>query len=145
MRKRFSLLLAAVMTVMGFQINISAAEKNQYSHERLILEGLGIISEEIKYDGDKTLTRGDFAIMAANLIGYEGNATAKGIFHDVEKEYYAADEIEFLYSRGIIKGYDDGNFRAGSNITYQEAISLLLRIMGIDKHAEYYKNSYFPL
>jgi len=144
MRKRFSLLLAAVMTVMGFQINISAAEENQYSHERLILEGLGIISEEIKYDGDKTLTRGDFSIMAANLIGYEGNATAKGIFHDVEKEYYAADEIEFLYSRGIIKGYDDGNFRAGSNITYQEAISLLLRIMGIDKHAEYYKNSYFP-
>ena len=71
MRKCLSLLLAAVMTVMGLQINISAAEENQYSHERLILEGLGIISEEIKYDGDKTLTRGDFAIMAANLIGYE--------------------------------------------------------------------------
>lgn len=144
MRKCLSLLLAAVMTVMGLQINISAAEENQYSHERLILEGLGIISEEIKYDSDKVLTRGDFSIMLANLIGYDGNAVAKGIFHDVEKEYYAADEIEFLYTHGIIKGYNDGNFRAGSNITYQEAISLLLRIMGIDKHAEYYKNSYFP-
>ena len=144
MRKRLSLFLAVIMAVMGFQINTLASAENQNSHERLILEGLGIITEEINYESDKVLTRGDFAIMAANLIGYEGNTLAQGIFCDVEKEYYAADEIEFLYMQGIIKGYDDGSFRAGSNITYLEAIALLLRIMGIDKYAEYYKNSYFP-
>lgn len=144
MRKNLSLLLVIVMTVMGFQVNTLANDENQYSHERLILEGLGIISEEIKYDGDKVLTRGDFTVMVANLIGYEGNTIAQGIFHDVEKEYYAADEIEFLYTQGIIKGYNDGNFRAGSNITYQEAISLLLRVMGIDKYTDRFKNTYFP-
>ena len=144
MRKRLSLFLAVIMAVMGFQINTLASAENQNSHERLILEGLGIITEEINYESDKVLTRGDFAIMVANLIGYEGNTLAQGIFYDVEKEYYAADEIEFLYMQGIIKGYGDGSFRAGSNITYQEAIALLLRIMGIDKYAEYYKNSYFP-
>lgn len=144
MRKKLSILLIAVMTIMSFQVSILATEENQYTHERLILEELGIISEEIKYEGDAVLTRGDFSVMLANLIGYDGNAVAKGIFYDVEKEYYAADEIEYLYTQGITKGYEDGNFKAGSNITYQEAISLLLRVIGIDKHAGFYKNSYFP-
>jgi len=137
-------LLVAMLAIMNIQINVLALEDNTYNHERLILDGLGIISEEIEYDGDEILTRGDFSVMLANLIGYDGKAVAEGIFYDVEKEYYAADEIEFLYTQGIIKGYDDGTFRSGANITYQEVISLLLRIMGIDKYAEHYKNSYFP-
>ena len=145
MKKRFisSLLLSAVVAG-NLSIGIAADEKVQFEHERSILEGLGFITEEISKNGDELLTRGDFAVMTANVAGYNGGYKTQGVFHDVEKEYYAADEIEYLHSIGIINGYGDGSFRAGGNITYGEAVSILLRIIGVSEHTEYYKNSYFP-
>jgi len=153
MKKVLCLLLSMIVVIMTFQVNIlgledvttsRTTETNKFNHERVILEGLGIITEEDIYEENKLLTRGEFSVMIANLIGYDGKGIATGVFYDVEKEYFAADEIEFLYAQGIIKGCDNGEFRAGKTITYQEAISLLLRVMGIDNYAEYYKNSYFP-
>lgn len=52
-------------------------------------------------------------------------------FEDVKPGYWAYDTIMESYNRGIIKGYEDGLFKPGAQVTRAEAVSMLVRSLSV--------------
>ena len=68
------------------------------------------------------------------LVGTNGGA---GVYKDAKvfddiKSHWAKDEIRNMATMGYIKGYD-GSYRPNDNITRAEFISLLTRVMSLEK------------
>jgi len=49
------------------------------------------------------------------------------VYPDVPPDYWAADQISYIGTLGIIRGYPDGNFKPEGNITRAELATLLMR------------------
>lgn len=55
-------------------------------------------------------------------------------FNDVTPDKWYYREVMELNRRGIVKGYEDGTFRAESNVKSAEALAMVLRSVGIDNN-----------
>jgi sugar lactone lactonase YvrE len=62
-------------------------------------------------------------------------------FSDVSVEYWAREEIHFLYENMIIKGYEDGTFKPTNTVTRAQAAIMLSR--ALDLNAEKVENPNF--
>lgn len=54
-------------------------------------------------------------------------------FTDVTPEKWYADEIDYLYKKGIITGYNDGTFLPNDPVNRAEAITMIGRALGYNK------------
>lgn len=59
-------------------------------------------------------------------------AAEDALFTDVPAGHTFYDEIKDLYERGIINGYPDGSFRAGSSVTRAQAAKMIARGAELD-------------
>ncbi|MCL7747998.1 S-layer homology domain-containing protein [Halalkalibacter alkaliphilus] len=53
-------------------------------------------------------------------------------FMDVDTEYWARDEIHFLFNREIIRGYDDGTFKPGNTVTRSQAAIMIAGALDLE-------------
>jgi len=65
-------------------------------------------------------------------------------FNDVEFDDEYFHSLQFLKSRKLIKGYEDGTFRPDNQVNRAEALALVLRGAGVDFEKEVCKQSPFP-
>lgn len=85
---------------------------------------------------DEPVTRADFAIYIGKLVGVdEKNTSGKRFYTDLPADHWAVNTINTLTERGIICG-SEGQFRPDADISYIEAISMLLAAAGYSKMAE---------
>jgi len=65
------------------------------------------------------------------FIFYDPNIIKEvmNLFTDLSKNHWAAKDVEFLVSKGIVKGKDDGSFGVGEPIKREEVAVLLARIL----------------
>lgn len=101
------------------------------------LINLGVLSgyPDGSFQPDGLLTRAQFAKIAVCMLGAEKEATAlsgNDIFSDVGNEHWASGYINCIAQKGIINGYPDGSFGAEEKITYAQAITILVRLLGYD-------------
>ena len=64
------------------------------------------------------------------------------VFADVTDDHWAKKYIEKAYDNIFIEGYDDGLFYPEKDVTYAEAIKLVMILCGIDKYTEEYPYGY---
>lgn len=72
---------------------------------------------------EKTVNTASFMISSSDGI----------VFSDVPTDYWAKNEIEFLYNRSIIQGYDQGDelqFRPKEFVTRAQAAKMLMKALG---------------
>ncbi len=86
---------------------------------------------------DRNVTRAEFTAMLMRTInlGGIGAATAAGLpFNDVDDNNsgisWAIPDINSAYAKGIINGYDDGTFRPSANVSYEEALKMIVATLG---------------
>lgn len=82
--------------------------------------------------GDK-LTRSEFARIAVSILGMDDVAKASNYptrFADVPAYHWANGYINVASSQNIIVGDENGNFMPDSEISYVEALAILVRILG---------------
>ncbi|MCL7746771.1 S-layer homology domain-containing protein [Halalkalibacter alkaliphilus] len=53
-------------------------------------------------------------------------------FHDVDDDFWAKNEIEFLHEQEVIFGYPEGNFKPNLSINRTQAATMLVRALGLD-------------
>ncbi|MEW6188744.1 MAG: S-layer homology domain-containing protein [Actinomycetota bacterium] len=58
-------------------------------------------------------------------------------FSDVPRDFWAYGEIEYLASKGVVSGYDDGLFRPGDPIFRSQFVKMLVNSLGIPLNTEY--------
>lgn len=71
-------------------------------------------------------------VMAVLLIAYVPFVSASSNFKDVNTY---EEEIEFLVSMGIIKGFDNNTFKPNDSITRLQAIQMILREQGFTDYS----------
>lgn len=82
---------------------------------------------------DAPVTRAQMAKIAVASSSYK-NTVAVGIqfspFSDVRGTYWGAPYIRAAVSAGIVEGYIDGTFRPDGQVTLEEAVTMMLRVLG---------------
>lgn len=111
------------------------------------LSQLGILSGYA--DGtvkpENTITRAEFAEIAAKVLpptikadAGEGSTfivTSDGMFLDINDSFWGTNSIIRMTQMGYINGYEDNTFRAENNITYNEAIKIIIEMLNYGCYA----------
>lgn len=85
------------------------------------------------------ITRAEFATIIMRMMGYEAkpfNVSSSISFKDLSKKHWAYSTIRMAASLGYLKGYPDKTFGPSKNITYAEAVTVMVRILGYDSQLE---------
>ncbi len=143
--KRILGLLLAVMMVfatlpVGAAFTDVADELPQWEAVQ-VLSGLGLIAGY--KEGDKTLfkpegqiTRAEFTAMLTRALKLaEIGAVATTPFEDVADGHWASANIRIAYDMGIIAGYDAKTFGPEDNVTYEQAIKMMVCALGFGNQA----------
>lgn len=108
-----------------------------------LLDSLGIMEGDGNgnYNLDAYVTREEMAKIAVNSSAFK-DETAVGLkvspFSDVDSSSWAAPYILNGTRNGIFSGYLDGTFQPKDMVTYEEAVTMMLRVLG-------YTDSYFGI
>ncbi|MFZ5776600.1 MAG: S-layer homology domain-containing protein [Bacillota bacterium] len=140
-----ALAVALVLGTVGFasaSTILPDVVGTKYEGSALTLHGIGVVKGTTAgtFEPLRTITRAEFAAMVVRAIGAEAAAEAVAnqtpIFPDVNASWkWAWGYINIATSKGIIKGYPNGNFGPGDDVKYEEAITMLVRALGREAEA----------
>jgi len=138
MKKLLSLLMALALcfgTVPMAMANDDLQQKVDY------ISSLGIMTgyEDGSFRTDNPITRTEFTAVAARIAGQADSAYPgmyDGRFSDVTPDFWGAGYIALAANMGIINGYTDGTFLPNNNVTYNEAIKMIVCLLGYGLQAE---------
>lgn len=144
------LTLYIVFALLGSCMGVNSAlavsyNKSDYSYAYNFMSDLGIIRRGDKItasNSEDVMTRGQLALIAFRLYNGAISVEKNQYFTDVTGDDDESDAINTLARLGIVSGMGDGTFRPDKTIAYNDAISLILKIMGYFNHQGLDNNSY---
>ena len=86
--------------------------------------GLGVIGgyKDGNFGPNDPITRGQVAVVLWKMAGQPaGDRT----FPDVRDDDYFRDAVRWAGSKGVVNGYDNGNFGAGDRVTREQLAAML--------------------
>ena len=148
LKKVISAVIALALSVgsaaMAAPSFTDVAETASYAQAVNTLAALGVIAgyEDGTFKPDSNITRAEVATMVVAALNRSADAEgAKGTtkFDDVntDAKAWASGFVNIGVSEGFISGYDDGSFKPDNNVTYAEMVSMLVRVAGYGRYAEY--------
>ncbi|MBQ4516176.1 MAG: S-layer homology domain-containing protein, partial [Clostridia bacterium] len=111
-----------------------------------IINGMG----DGTFAPDKTVKRSEFAKIVCIGIVKTGEVapTAGSGFTDVAADHWASGYIKVAAAAGIINGMGDGTFAPDADVTYEQAVKMLVCALGYDAQAQArggYPNGYITV
>lgn len=129
-----------VVVVMLFTLSTFAAYQDvksdaSYAEAVDVLSALKILNgyEDGSFKPDGKITRGEFSKVVAGAIGMAESAKANatgGIFKDVAADLWSSGYIATAYQAGIVNGMGDGTFAPEAEVTYDQAVKMLVAALG---------------
>lgn len=141
MKRLFSVILILTLILSGICIpNVSASTSANAAIEEkeVLLTRLGVLDAESVEDMDQYVTRGQFIIAAVRMLGYTEemlSSTDVQYFVDVPTGDPAAAAVNMAYTQGIIDGTGSKMFMPNENITYEQALKIMVSVLGWTKTA----------
>lgn len=97
------------------------------------------------FNPHKTVTRAEMATIICNMLGEKGDTSGAARFTDVASNHWANPFICKAVELSFVSGYGDDKFGPSDNVTYEQAVTMIVRaIGGNDVAIEYggYPNGY---
>jgi len=146
--KRLMSVVLSVVMLLSFVVTTSAATftdvaESDNAYEAVeILAALGILEgkEAGVFDPDANIKRSEFTAVICRAMNQSPVGVAT--FTDVAVDHWAYDYIAWAASQGIVNGRGDGTFDPDANVTYNEAIKMIVCAMGYEYYVENYLNGY---
>lgn len=142
MKKVLSIVLSLVMVlcmmpVMAFAGTTNAAYSD-ISGEKCegavnVLDALGVIDgyEDGTYRPDQVVTRAEMAKLIITALGMDSYATATtSSYSDMQNAQWAIPVVEYATNLGIVEGVGNGRFSPGNPVTYEQAVTMIVRAIG---------------
>ena len=142
-KKVISTLAAVAMlatSASAFAVDFPDVDKSaSYAGAVNTLTALGVVNgdDNGKFNPDNTVTRAEFTKMVVEAIG-EGSAAASSSYTKFAdaKGHWAAGYIETGVAKGFINGYDENSFGPDDQVTYAQAVKMLVAAIGYTTYAE---------
>ena len=115
-----------------------SAHDIEYMAEKEVVHGY----PDGEFKPDRNLTRAEFATLIFRFTHID-IADIENPFSDVDESHWAYKEILALVNSGLVEGYEDGTFRAESNITRAEVMTVMNKILGRKPLDNYVKSLNF--
>lgn len=109
------------------------ADAAEYLNEIGVMQG----DTQGNFNPNQTVTRAQMAAIICRTLGEAENLITDGTrFTDVPASYWANGYIARAAELGIISGYQDGTFKPGNTVTYEQAITMVIRAANGDGEAQ---------
>lgn len=140
MKKLLSAVLAAATALSVFVIPsaiTATADSSSWNDDDImpLLDSLGIMNGDGNGDYflDSYVTREEMAKIAVNSSSFK-DETAIGMkvspFKDIDSSRWSAPYILNGTQNGLFNGYLDGTFKPYDMVTYEEAVTMMLKVLG---------------
>lgn len=135
------LVMAMMVSSVAFAATFSdvSSDKNYYESVS-VLSALGIINgyNDGTFGPEKNVTRAEFSamLMRALASGGVGDPDPAGMpFVDLGGATWAISDIRTAYDLGIINGMSETTFEPNSNVTYEQALKMVVCALNYGEHA----------
>ncbi len=134
---------AMMVSTVAFAQSFSDVDvEHDYFEAIEMLSNLDILTGD-DADGDGTMdfraedkiTRAEVATIISRIQGINGAAQVATDFVDVPATHWASGFVAQAAGQGIVNGYGDGNFGPEDNVTYEQAIKMLMVTIGYEPFA----------
>lgn len=129
------ILLLILSLALAFTVGVSAQEAANIDRITDVIRLLEIMhgDENGELNLGDNVTRAEFVKMAVCSSAYKSTADTapkNTLFPDVRSSHWATRYIGLAISNGWINGYLDGTFRPDNNVKLEEAVNIVLKILG---------------
>lgn len=98
--------------------------------------GIMVGDENGNFNPNKIITRAEMATIICRVLGETENLTEDGsLFTDVPASHWANKFIVKATLLGIISGYGDKKYGPSDNLTYEQAVTMIVRTVGKESEA----------
>lgn len=97
------------------------------------------------FNPNQIVSRAEMATIVCRVLGQTENLSKSNVFTDVPMEHWANANIAKASELGIVGGYGGGKFGPSDPVTYEQAITMIVRAIGEDDKANFhggYPNGY---
>lgn len=149
MKKNISFVLAVMMLIANFAVLSFAADTNttfkdvtdttKYSKSILTMVKLGVVNgyaEDNTFRPEAGIKRSEFTAVITRAMGIANGATGVSPFTDVAQDHWALKNIIAASSREIVNGMGDGTFHPEDNVTYEQALKMVVCALNYKNVAE---------
>ncbi len=144
LKKLITMLVAVAMILTSMGIPALAASFSDITDQRVSeavdkLVGFNIITgyEDGTFKPDNQITRAEFAAIVTRMKGVADNLSTDAVtgFSDLDNDSsraWARPYVKAAVDLKIINGFEDGTFRAGEPVTYEQAVKMLVCAVGYE-------------
>ena len=97
--------------------------------------GLMVGDEQGKFNPNKTVTRAEMAAIISRMLGETEGLSKSSKFSDVPTSHWANPYVAKAAELGIVSGYGDGKFGPSDTVTYEQAVTMIVRALGGEREA----------
>lgn len=111
----------------------------KYAEGVHVLNKLGIITgyEDGTFRADNNVSRAEFTAMLLRMLGFaQAPAVSDSGFSDIPSTHWAIGQISAARNMNIVTGYEDGTFRPDNNVSYEEALTMIVRAIGYENYSQ---------
>lgn len=144
LRTIITMIVTVAMLVTSLGVPAFAASFSDITDQRVSdavdkLVGFNIITgyEDGTFKPDNQITRAEFAAIVTRMKGVADNLSADAVtgFSDLDNDSsraWARPYVKAAVDLKIINGFEDGTFRAGEPVTYEQAVKMLVCAVGYE-------------
>lgn len=141
----FTLLILKTFVFATSAYAFVTIQDKYYAADRMV--NLGIIQgfPDGSLGPEQSFTRAQFARIAMIIKGFNEEDTLRenyNYFRDVAGGQWFTGWINLAYKYEFIKGDPSGHFRPNDTISYQEAITIILRLLGYENLPNHWPTNY---
>lgn len=125
-------------------------EYDEYAEAVEYISEAGIMIGDAQgyFNPNQTVTRAEMAVILCKMLDETDNLTISNNFSDVPQNHWANKYVTKAAELGAISGYGNGKFGPSDNVTYEQAITMIVNALnGFDlaQAAGGYPNGYLSL
>lgn len=136
-----SLLAVSLLTCSASAKTFPDVDSNSpYSTAIEYVSELGVMvgGSNGNFNPNGIVNRAEMATVVCRVLGQTENLSKSNVFTDVPMEHWANANIAKASELGIVGGYGGGKFGPSDPVTYEQAITMIVRAIGENDKANFY-------
>ncbi len=142
MKQKVLALVLACLMLLSMPVFAASYSDVPETHDRYeainMLSSMDIITgfPDGTFKPDEAVTRAQMAALITRMFNLGSSPVTTEPFSDVTTSYWAASDIVSAKNRGIINGFPDGTFQPEAEVTYEQAVKMIVCALNYGTAAE---------